>query len=152
MSRSTDQCDQCARDYFRLESSRQSCWYCGTSNEGVECLGTQEIIISAGYWCKLNIEDGEYWDNQEIVMSSSCPAGYCCQKIDGCRYLDDKSSLCAANRNVSVPLCGKCNDGFSEMLGTSDCGFVFSLFSLSLSLSLAQEMSFHFFLSFTAHT
>lgn len=57
------------------------------------------------------------------IIASDCPNRYCCQLADGCNYVDDfDDNLCAPHRDPSVPLCGKCEEGYSELLGTVNCG------------------------------
>ena len=56
------------------------------------------------------------------IIASDCPNQYCCQAQDGCDYVDDAANLCALHRDPDTPLCGKCVEGYSELLGTVNCG------------------------------
>ena len=62
--------------------------------------------------------DGEDGD----IIASDCPNRYCCQLQDGCDYVDDTNNLCALHRDPNTPLCGRCEEGYSELLGTVNCG------------------------------
>ena len=82
------------------------------NNEGIKC-SDEQILISENYWMGF---DG---DN---IISAACPSGYCCQQASGCDYLfEDKSILCAENRDYKSILCGKCKDGYSESMNTVNC-------------------------------
>eukprot|EP01084_Bolivina_argentea_P272389 463754_1 len=57
----------------------------------------------------------------DLMFAAFCPPGYCCTKSLGCNYLHGMRSLCANGRNLSAPLCGKCDDGLSELFGSTNC-------------------------------
>ena len=61
-------------------------------------------------------------DGDGGIAASDCPNRYCCQFADGCDFVADSESLCALHRDPTAPLCGKCEEGFSELLGTVNCG------------------------------
>lgn len=107
------QCVRCSKGTYSFGELTSECIECDDTLEGIECLGGDNVLISYNYWMRIG-EHGQ-------IISSDCPNGRCCQYAEGCDF-KDKSSLCATNRNVSVPLCGRCDDGFSELLGTSECG------------------------------
>ena len=68
----------------------------------------------------------KYWmdfDEGGKIILSDCSNEYCCSKgslSDGCDYF--RNQLCTIHRNASVPFCGKCHDGYSELLRSEACG------------------------------
>ena len=52
----------------------------------------------------------------EKLEATLCPPMICCNN-EQCNFFD-KSELCATQRNASIPLCGACNQGYSETVGS----------------------------------
>ena len=124
-----NQCDLCSRGYFSLLPSNDSCYYCNQADlDGIACEGGDTIIIDYNYWIMTyKYQSGNAIDNaalftqNEYILSALCPNDYCCQKEQGCNFVQDSDELCAANRNSTAYLCGKCLDGYSEVFGTTNC-------------------------------
>eukprot|EP01084_Bolivina_argentea_P171203 296605_1 len=96
------------------------CFSCQNIN-GIQCEGSKNLTISYNYWVTIS-------DNANQIISNFCPAGLCCQNKMGCDYLQNintngRNKLCASNRNYTIPLCGGCNDGFSEVFGSNNCKY-----------------------------
>eukprot|EP01084_Bolivina_argentea_P295704 509179_1 len=127
------QCRECTDGQFSLNSSNNAlCHSCDEhKNNGVQCRGGNEIIISRNYWISIN---------NNTVQTTICPFGYCCQLENGCNYIRNKSSLCAQFRNANSIMCGECNEGYSELFLSTACGkcsntnYLFLLFPLILAL------------------
>eukprot|EP01083_Nonionella_stella_P190107 704238_1 len=98
---------------------------------GIECQGSSNLIVSYNSWAAVNTIDNQYpfdlfsYESKDsMIISHFCPAGHCCQDMDGCNYIHDEansSSLCASNRDPNTPLCGSCLKGYSEVIGSSGC-------------------------------
>ncbi|ETO27429.1 hypothetical protein RFI_09705 [Reticulomyxa filosa] len=100
-----------------MVSNTQPCADCG-GYDGVTCAGGENLTVELDWWAYVQNHN----DSVSELAAASCPTGYCCQRHRGCNYATDTKYICASNRNSSVPLCGACNDGFSELLGTAACG------------------------------
>ncbi len=88
---------------------------CTVGNRGVDCIGGDRIMISQNYWIGINL------DMINRIVSKHCPSNYCSQEHGQYLELQQSNKLCALNRNTNTPLCGKCNEGFSEVFGSSNC-------------------------------
>eukprot|EP01084_Bolivina_argentea_P094494 169872_1 len=108
------QCEPCKKGYTNLIPTIDQCFVCET--QGILCEGQDNIIISYSFWMNVIINDG----NQHII-SGKCVPTQCCQNIDGCNFIYDNVSLCAVGRDSNTPLCGKCQENYSEMFGTLKC-------------------------------
>eukprot|EP01083_Nonionella_stella_P096611 271656_1 len=127
------QCLLCNVDEFSIGFTLEACISCTTLDwEGVSCRGADIIMIEANYWISL-----------DETISSHCPSGYCnAQYGDYLTLSESDDGLCALNRDPSVPLCGACKEGYSEVFGSSICKkctgnqytveIVLSLFTVSL--------------------
>ena len=125
------QCVECSKGLYSITPTIDQCSECNTEDmRGVECLGGNSISVLYNHWMEIE-EDGR-------IVSSDCPNQYCCQKQDGCDYVMDSAALCALHRDSTVPLCGKCERGYSEKLGTVNCGICtrnrYELFLIPLAL------------------
>ena len=78
-------------------------------------MGDDSVWITYNHWMSVDETNGQ-------LTASDCPTQYCCQIADGCDYIEDSEDLCAPYRDPNSPLCGKCEEGYSEMLGTVSCG------------------------------
>ena len=105
-------CTECRANTVSFDYSLNECTSCSSIN-GVNCLGSSDILIEYNYWFNYNALNGE-------ILSQICPPTVCCQKQDGCSYPID--NICALNRNQDSLLCSQCMDGFSELVGTNNCG------------------------------
>ena len=47
--------------------------------------------------------------------------GYCCRNEEGCNFFTETEPFCAASRDSTIPLCGACVDGYSELLVGTSC-------------------------------
>ena len=86
------------------------------------CQNTDGCDFAASYITNSN-------DNSLSICSSSNTSStnnYATSRrrlLDSTDYnLNLDSGLCAYGRDPNIPLCGKCRDGFSEYLGTTQCG------------------------------
>eukprot|EP01084_Bolivina_argentea_P309866 536024_1 len=106
-------CTQCNTDYYSIQNGNVGkCVWCNPKkNSNIKC-GDVKIIVERDYW--LGFEG-------QNMISSMCALGYCCQVNDGCDYLQDKSSLCAGNRDYKSMLCSKCKDQYSESMNATSC-------------------------------
>lgn len=55
------------------------------------------------------------------IVSAACPTSICCQLDDGCDFVEDTDSLCAANRDADSSLCSRCITGYSESMNSANC-------------------------------
>eukprot|EP01084_Bolivina_argentea_P107323 191888_1 len=109
------QCEQCSDGHFGFHGQ---CYGCNQyQNIGIDCRGGDEIIVDQYYW--MNIENTH---NSVSIISGVCPDSYCCMQQNGCHFFNNKTLLCAPNRDANSILCGKCVDGYSELLFTASCG------------------------------
>eukprot|EP01083_Nonionella_stella_P184002 666512_1 len=92
----TDDCDDCHEE----------------SNEGVLCH-SGSILIRYNWWLG-------FCGAHDQMATSTCPNSYCCQREGFCNY-NETETLCANNRNVSVPLCGACFDDYTEAINKPEC-------------------------------
>ena len=112
VSGTAKQCAPCKRGLYSFHVTDQECNECPADLEGIECQGSDIVLISYNYWMS--------FDDNDSIISSECPIGYCCRSKDGCDYKEHE--LCTLNRNASIPLCGKCDNGYSELLNSAECG------------------------------
>ena len=65
-----------------------------------------------------SIVDQYHWmyliDNESVVISSIFHHNYCCSLQNGCNYVNNRTYLCADNRDYNSLLCSKCNKGYSK--------------------------------------
>ena len=61
---------------------------------------------------------GFYDPVSDTLIMLLCPAEQCCQHVQCAVY---GMNECPSSRNASCPLCGKCNQGLSETLGSVNC-------------------------------
>eukprot|EP01084_Bolivina_argentea_P169061 293090_1 len=120
-------CIECSFNSYNLMFGDNNCHDCDETNEGYSCIGGSDILISYNYWLyiknySLNSEKrfNGISDN-ETIISSICPPGYCCRKQNKCNLINDTLELCSQNRDNDIPLCGGCFDGYSETYGSNGC-------------------------------
>ena len=127
------QCVECSKGLYCITPTIDECFVCTEDMRGVECLGSDAISVSYNHWMDIKL-DGR-------IVSSDCPNQHCCQKADGCDYVLDGADLCALHRDPMTPLCGKCEEGYSEKLGTVNCGICtrnrYEFFLIPLTLCAA---------------
>ena len=101
---------------------------------GVECIIDREVYISrkAGskFWMSILLVNDSY---QGLILYGTCPEEFCTQKNVNIT-LDKLDITCEGNR--SGILCGKCNDKYSLLFGSSRCGLCSNVY-LALLLPLA---------------
>eukprot|EP01083_Nonionella_stella_P159806 521777_1 len=114
ISTKTLQCEECIEGRYKLSSNLEGCNVCDPNIDYIDCPGSNIVIAEFNHWIDVVVN--------ETIMSSDCPNGFCCQRVEGCNYLLHSNELCALNRDPSTPLCGQCQDGYSELLGTPNCG------------------------------
>eukprot|EP01083_Nonionella_stella_P049805 132679_1 len=131
LSTTAKQCEECKIYYANLVPTNTSCFKCDEDVDGVFCRGSNHIITQKSHWMAVygynNALDDLYFISNNAthynpIISGRCPPGYCCDVDAGCDYMYETSSLCAAHRNASVPLCGRCEYGYSELFGSAKCG------------------------------
>eukprot|EP01083_Nonionella_stella_P218145 782519_1 len=110
-------CTQCALNTINIHRNSE-CIGCNKI-DGIECIGQSKMQITFNYWTHFDAQ-------QNAIISSYCPVGRCCRSKDGClRDISSSSSsstlLCAKHRDESIPLCGGCIAGYSEVFGTANC-------------------------------
>eukprot|EP01084_Bolivina_argentea_P147726 258410_1 len=115
-------CHLCPVTYYNLDNSDSTCLPCNDDdNYGITCPGADNIVISNDYWMTIDEKNS---DNS--LITAKCPTNYCCKNVNGCNWHKNvvglQSNLCAANRDYTVALCGKCLDGYSELIGSVACG------------------------------
>ncbi len=93
-----------------LFQTRNICKSC-IGLDGINCPGENKVIIEVDYWFQS--------DNEQLI-SSDCPTGYCCQSTSGCIYTgnNEQVPLCAVGRDPNVPMCGACKHGLTEYIGS----------------------------------
>eukprot|EP01084_Bolivina_argentea_P024126 45010_1 len=126
------QCLLCPYNSFTLTAGVEPCHKCNSDSDGYVCKGGNDVVVKYNFWLSaLNTSNKEFYPfinitGQDVLSSEFCPPGYCCQKYDGCNFLEEynksTSSFCAFGRNMSTPLCGQCQNGRSELAGTTNCG------------------------------
>ena len=108
-------CSICDPGTYNLEEDGVTeCNSCGSDeNSGVYCFDGS-IFISKGVW--IGFEG-------TTIISAICPSSLCCLPNEGqyCDYIEGDASLCAKNRDHHSFLCGKCVDGFSESVISTNC-------------------------------
>ena len=103
-------CVQCPRKTYSIEKGKLknnitndiSCYNCP---RGAVCESGQ-LYVKRGFWGNEN--------NDHKVLFKSCPFGYCCEEETCNSY-----SYCHGNRTGT--LCGRCPEGTSEPLFTTEC-------------------------------
>eukprot|EP01083_Nonionella_stella_P069780 186222_1 len=128
-STGTNICDVCNRGYFNVFSTGNNlCYYCNENAvEGVSCPGASDIMIDYQYWVSIyqysDIYESIFDANTtQYIVSYKCPGLYCCQLENDCNLVDNSEYLCAKHRDFEAPLCGQCENGYSELFGTDRCG------------------------------
>eukprot|EP01083_Nonionella_stella_P000002 2_1 len=108
------QCLICPDGYYNLSpNNTDDCKDCHDDrNDGVLCH-SGSVLIRYNWWLGFCGEDGS-------MTTSTCPNSYCCQDEGSCVY-NQTEPLCANNRDVSVPLCGACLEGYTEAINSSEC-------------------------------
>eukprot|EP01084_Bolivina_argentea_P064658 117898_1 len=99
-------CELCGIGTYSMNNDE-----CKICNEGTICLGGNNIKIKENWYAQLD-------DNDSYLHTALCAPRYCCTGSAGCSF-EDKNSLCAANRDPNVLMCGACKPGFSETLSRS---------------------------------
>eukprot|EP01084_Bolivina_argentea_P002505 4628_1 len=106
-------CTICETNHYNLhENNVENCKSCDINNNPAITCFFGNILISKNHWMGIN--------EQDAIISAACLSGYCCIK-DNCDYIDDKTALCALNRDYESILCGKCTKGYSESLYSTKC-------------------------------
>ena len=99
-------CDPCCVVRAGSEFSCLPCPFGGVCADG-------RIVSAAGYWASAV-------DVREPLTFTACPRGYCCSGGAATTpWPCDSSSACAGHR--TGVLCGRCEAGFVEALGSTDC-------------------------------
>ena len=115
-------------EYLKRPTPYTSCWGDGgwwDSNNNTWIPDKEEYRYveypngsSRSYWVELSPDEivwepeecNTYW---EINWDS---------EWDSDQFIEDNGLLCAYGRDVNVPLCGACLEGWAELLGTTQCG------------------------------
>jgi hypothetical protein len=113
-------CEPCPYGQYNMGN-----WQCESCPEGIACKGLNNTEVLMNWY--------SYPRDQGKLGAVNCPPGYCCRREklskggnldeNGC-YIKNKAKgdLCAPNRNADIPMCGKCDKGFSETSSSSgDC-------------------------------
>ena len=85
------------------------------NNSNIECNINKGITIKGNMWIGII-------NNNEIVIYENCPFDYCNCPSQNCLKsitLENPEKQCNYNRNGT--LCGACRNGYSNVLGTSNC-------------------------------
>merc|ERR1712151_512215 len=102
------QCSVCDEGAYSIEQTVDECIKCNENDleDIIQCPGSDNIWITYNHWIGIAEDDGH-------IIGSDCPNRFCCQLADGCNYIDDfDDNLCALHRDPTVPLCGKCEEGY----------------------------------------
>eukprot|EP01084_Bolivina_argentea_P172896 299464_1 len=127
-------CDECNDGTFNLkEHNSEPCHSCNEDDGGIKCYGGN-IYISRNYWSGVS-------DDYRSIVTQQCPADYCCIEKQ-CNF-ENKSLLCAANRDPDTPFCGRCMTGYSQSMNSTKCTiclgndylWLFPAFMLSLVIT-----------------
>ena len=117
---------ECGQQEYLFTSWEPKCHPCPSS--GVTCSGENEVIVDYASFAKVTnnkIKDEDTPDNYYCEMTFQvylCPAELCCTNISGCSFNGyNAQQLCAKNRDPNVNFCGKCKNGYSEIIGTYEC-------------------------------
>ena len=73
---------------------------------GANCTGSIKALPF--YWGYKDSKDS-------FITMIRCPNGYCCKRVESCNGIN------SCNENRTKSLCGKCQNGFSEGLFSTDC-------------------------------
>ena len=110
------QCHECQGTFnMKRNGTCQRCPITGAVCPGGNANGE---VSSEGGVSALRGYYGFYDDLTDSLSMFQCPIEQCCQHDTCAVYGGDD---CPASRNVSCPLCGKCNQGLSETLGSVNC-------------------------------
>ncbi|ETO24688.1 hypothetical protein RFI_12469, partial [Reticulomyxa filosa] len=125
MASVTFQCSSdCTASQYLFTRWEPACYTC--PKEGVTCNGGSNVTIDYGYYGSVNYS--WMWTTPIHTVNVCtitfetylCPINLCCNQYSGCVFDGiHTSSLCAKNRDPSVPFCGKCLDGLPNMRGKS---------------------------------
>eukprot|EP01084_Bolivina_argentea_P259139 437147_1 len=135
-------CQQCSYDEFMLIESIKPCYSCQQTKmnylNGVQCKGADNIFISYNYWISALSNTNELYplisfSENDMIFAAYCPSGFCCGSMGGCNYIKSYDNyynnitntdqmLCSFGRDPSSILCGKCEEGKSELFGSANCG------------------------------
>ncbi|ETO18478.1 hypothetical protein RFI_18787, partial [Reticulomyxa filosa] len=122
----TFQCgSDCTSSQYLFTRWEPDCYPC--PKQGARCGGGSNVTIEYGYYAAVN--HSWMWTDGAIVNICTttfdtylCPVNLCCNQFAGCLYDgSDSINLCAKNRDPTVPFCGKCLDGYSEIIGSTEC-------------------------------
>eukprot|EP01084_Bolivina_argentea_P309202 534816_1 len=154
-------CTPCSFNTFTLVAGFTPCMTCPNHLNGIECQGTDKIKVNKNYWvsaltCTTSDELIQLYNitSNDTMTSSVCPGGFCSQPLSGCDYLSEYNqqnhgSLCAKNRNLSVPLCGSCVTNTYELFLTNACGTCDKTnYSLLLALFVLFAGSFAIYIAY----
>eukprot|EP01084_Bolivina_argentea_P172897 299465_1 len=127
-------CNECSDGHFNLKQhNSEPCHSCNEDDGGIKCYGGN-IYISRNYWSGVS-------DDYRSIVTQQCPADYCCIEKQ-CNF-ENKSLLCAANRDPDTPFCGRCMTGYSQSMNSTKCTiclgndylWLFPAFMLSLVIT-----------------
>ncbi len=117
-------CNLCPAQQYNVISGGM-CHDCPTT--GAVCMGRDDVYVQPGYYGHVGHIDTHHGE----ISLFECSGGQCCPHFNGtsletydingigCRI--GSGYDCAKNRDPSIPLCGSCVPGYSEVLGSSIC-------------------------------
>jgi hypothetical protein len=151
----TISCVPCPNNQYSLEGAmmRGSKVYllqCKLCPYGGNCeLGGASIRAKAGFWAEVTATATAPDSNSTsstVLKMLPCPQGYCCEnRSSGCVW--NSNDACQGNRRQQYPLCGGCQQGFSQAINgvgcvaDSECGGKAFLFFLALQLFVVWGFS-----------
>eukprot|EP01084_Bolivina_argentea_P012065 22618_1 len=160
-SSSVIECQKCEINQFKVIEGFLPCYNCEHEIEGVSCLGSDQILIDYNYWSSgYNMQKNIFPIDIELVTnvnndkmySHMCPPMYCCNKKNGCLYINDSTgtrdseSLCANGRFATSILCSKCVADKYELFGSTTCGACSEYNWLLLGIIFVLALSFVIFI------
>eukprot|EP01083_Nonionella_stella_P043952 118559_1 len=161
-----NQCLLCGMNYFNLDANDNECHSCSRSTDfnriGYECKGSSEFMIEYNWWIAM-AQYSSGWqyifdDNASAyeIVSSVCPASFCCPHREGCNLVTHQQTLCAKNRDPSVALCGRCLEGYSEVYGSTQCAICdqdhYSYLLIGLLIGLVYALAVSFVIQYNGDT
>ena len=99
-------CNPCEYGSYAMKHS------CQKQEKWTTALGENNVIISYGCYAK-ETQDG-------YLVTAKCATGFCCNRKNGCDFVTQPSYHCAAGRDSSIPFCGQCKIGLSEISSIFD--------------------------------
>jgi hypothetical protein len=106
----------CSVSLYSLDRSRRQ----GSKTHTIQCLACPYGANCAQGGAFLKVKAGFWSDPSTALKMLPCPQGYCCEnRLSGCVW--NSNDACQGNRRQQYPLCGGCQQGFSQAINGIGC-------------------------------